>query len=37
MRGRSFTSLFYQQIPEFKEEVLHEGEEHHLPFLSTIT
>jgi hypothetical protein len=25
MRGRSFTSLFYQEVPEFNEEVLNEG------------
>jgi hypothetical protein len=29
MRARSFTSLFYQEVPEFNEEVLHEGEELH--------
>jgi hypothetical protein len=29
MRGRSLTSLFYQQLPELNEEVLHEGEELH--------
>jgi hypothetical protein len=29
MRGRSFASPFYQQSPEFNEEVLHEGEELH--------
>ncbi len=32
MRGRSFTSLSYQEVPEFSEEVLHEGKEPHLPF-----
>ncbi len=37
MRGRSFTSLFYQQSPEFYKEVLHEGEKLHLPFLSQST
>jgi hypothetical protein len=33
MRERSFNSLFYQQLPEFYEEILHEGEELRPPFL----
>ncbi len=37
MRGRSFISLAYQHVPEFNEEVLHEGEELYLPILSAST